>query len=95
MDRGAWQATVQGVAKSWMQLSDTAWQWVPGRIISKNVFIYSCAGSSLLCMAFSHCANKGHSWLWCMGFSQRCFPCSEVWALGTRASVIAARGFSS
>ena len=25
MDRGAWQAKVHGVAKSWTQLSDTAY----------------------------------------------------------------------
>ena len=28
MDRGAWQATVHGVAKSWTQLSDCHFSWL-------------------------------------------------------------------
>ena len=28
MDRGAWQATVQRVTKSWTQLSLHAWRWL-------------------------------------------------------------------
>ena len=39
MDRGACQATVHGVAKSWTQLSDISFRFHSHTDISKNTFI--------------------------------------------------------
>ena len=47
MDRGAWWATVHGVAKSQTRLKRLSMPIC-------NIFIYGCAGSSLLC--FSSCS---------------------------------------
>ena len=44
------------------------------------LFIFGCVGSSLLYVAFSSCGG---------------FSCCRAWALGARASVVAARRLSS
>ena len=54
MDRGAWQATVHGVAKSWTGLSDFHFHWPYGSsgnclfYHSNSSFYGSCSWSSLL-----------------------------------------------
>ena len=58
-----------------------------------NLFIFGCGGSSLL--------RTGFLWLWRAGATLRCgvrashrggFSCCGARALGTRASVVVARG---
>ena len=51
------------------------------------VFVAVC-GLSLVA------ASKGYSLLQCAGFSLGGFSCCGAWALGTRASVVVARGLS-
>ena len=51
MDIGAWQATVHGVTKSWIQLT-THTHKLSIYILFKALFIYGCTGSSLLHMGF-------------------------------------------
>ena len=50
MDRGAWQATVHSVAKSWTQLSDFTHtqdvSFFPGFILTRKIFLFQ------LCLNF-------------------------------------------
>ena len=69
-----------------------------GRQIFKNyLFIYLLAVLGLRCCvrAFSSCSDQGYSSLRCAGFSLQWLLLCGAWALGARASVVAARGLSS
>ena len=60
------------------------------------LFSFGCVGSSLLHTGFSLVvASRGYSSLWCAGFSLQWLLLLRAWALGTRASVVVARGLSS
>ena len=56
-------------------------------------FIFGCIGSSLLLAGFLYLRRVGAT-LRCGAWASHCsgFSCCGAWALGTRASVVLARG---
>ena len=60
------------------------------------LFIFGCVGSPLLHMGFFYLQRAGAT-LCCGAQASHCggFSCCGAWALGVRASVVAARGLSS
>ena len=57
MDRGAWQATVHGLAKSWKHLSDFASPWACKELHMTESEILVLSLFSLLTEPFSHTLN--------------------------------------
>ena len=60
------------------------------------IFIFGCIGSSLLHVGFLYLRRAGAT-LRCDAQASHCggFSCCRAWALGARASVVAAHGLSS
>ena len=80
MDRGAWRATVCGVARVRQDLATKTTTTTHCYI---HLFMFGCAASSLLRMAFFSCREQGPP------------SCCRAQTLGAWASVVAAHGHSS
>ena len=61
------------------------------RLFKKNLFIFVCIGSLLLCVAFSSCGERGLLFR-CGVQASHCsgFSCCGAWGLGVQASVVVA-----
>ena len=104
MDRGTWQATVHGVTKSQLQLSNWACSWVnltayvtcpKSHKSNKDVLFWASLGLCCGPWAFSSCSTLGLLYLWHTGFLLQCQGCSccGAWALEHAGSPVVARGF--